>query len=151
MKEHDGGYSRIYRDLKMLLALLKTEVYDLEKESAYERWNSDENKELWYCGWEFARPSSFDADELMKHYLEDFVIFTDVIKTPDYFENSEKFFDKVNELNEKLSGFIECYSDLCIHDIIDELDEYKLKYDEDEKKEDSQEKDFLINENNKNE
>ena len=136
MKRHDDKtFTKIYDDISFYLRMLKESERTDTRIDAYNRWNDDENKELWYCGWQFSRPCEFDIDDVVDNAIEDLVMFTDIIQTPDYFENSEKFYDKYNEIVQKVDGFIELINEITIHEIIEDLDEFKCKYDDNDENE----------------
>lgn len=97
---------------------------------AYERWKNDENNELWYSGWQFSRPCQFDKDKVIQNNVDELTILADVVPTADFFENEEKFYDKVNRINEIIDGLVEILTEIKIHQIIEELREFEVKYNE---------------------
>lgn len=132
MKKHDDSVFSKVKYLKNTLTFLANQVEQYEKQNAYYRWKSDENHWLWYCGWEFARECSFDKDDMIERHVKDLLVLSDIVETPDYFENSEKFYRKLEEVDENIDGFVEIMSDYYIHEIIKDLDEFKLNDDDED-------------------
>ena len=67
--------------------------------------NFNEDNEFWFCGWEYARESQLDYERVFNGYIENLSILAEIVKTPDYFEDREKFDEKVNAIQEELEGF----------------------------------------------
>ena len=130
MKKHEEGSSQILQHIKFLLRCLDNAVRDEENTNAYFRWKDDEKHELWYCGWEFSHESYVDKDTTMNNTAESLFILTDIVETPSYFDNHEQFFTKYNDIVEDIDGFIDAMRECAIHDIINDLDEYKVKNEE---------------------
>lgn len=95
------------------------------KNTVYNDYTTD--NEITFYGWEFSRGASNVKEELITNTLEDLIILTDVIDTPDYFETQQKFYDKLNDIKDKLTYFEEEATNIIKHDIIDDLREYIVK------------------------
>lgn len=133
LKNHkEEGFNKIYKDLSFMVRLFKNYIEEEEKEWAYKRWLEDENNELWYCGWEFCREREDDGDILVNNLIEELVILTDVVETPNYFTDATNFNEKLTEISQKLDDYKQAFSDLTIHHIIKDLDEFKYKGDDDD-------------------
>lgn len=130
MNNKEETPSKIIKQIGFLLRWLKNAIEEEEKSFAYFRWKDDEKHELWYCGWEYSRESRFNIDDTIRNYTEKLFIFANLVKTPDYFSEHENFFTKYNDLVEDIDGFCELIRDIVIHNIIDELDEFKVKSDD---------------------
>lgn len=124
--------SKVVKQIAYLLRYLKGAVETEEKNDAYFRWKEDKDHQLWYCGWKFYHESHIDAESIMKDYIEKLFILTQLVKTPDYFSEHENFFTKYNDLLRDIDEFVELIQDIVIHDIINELDEFKVKDEKDE-------------------
>ena len=130
MKEHTDYVYIIINQIKTILKSIKIIVFNSEKKSAYERWKEDENHELWYSGWEFSKPSVFELDKLINDTSETLLMYTDIIKTADWYSEEENFYKKWNAIKSEINGFIEIITELAIHEIIDDLKEFEKKYEE---------------------
>lgn len=131
MKPTEDAPAVIQSKLNALLTYLNQLIKEDERQNAYDRWESDENHELWYCGWQFAKDSSITEEELINNTIDNLFLFVDIVKTPDYFDEHEKFYDKLNDVNNEIDGFIECAQEIIIHEIIDDLEPFKVKDDDD--------------------
>ena len=131
MKHHDESVSNIIKQLGFYLRCLANAVEEEEKHNAYFRWKEDKDHELWYCGWEFSHEARHDKDEIMQDTVERLFIFADLVETPSYFDQHENFLTKLHDVEEDIDGFVEFMQEITIHDIINDLDEFK-KTDEEE-------------------
>ena len=131
LKNHqeDGCY-KIERQIQFLLSLLNAAIEQEEKEIAYKRWLNDEEHDLWYCGWEFAHGGRHDLEDLMKPAVEDLLVLTDVVETPDYFKDHDGFYEKYKDVESRIADYIEMVCEYHVHKIIEDLDEYKKTYDD---------------------
>lgn len=128
----DKSTTKIAENIGFQLRMIASEVEQDEKYIAYKRWKSDENHELWYCGWEFSHGCRFEKDEVIENTIDRLTILADVVKTADYFDEGEKFSQKWTEISEEVDGFVEMMSEYFIHQIIEDLREFEVKYDDDE-------------------
>lgn len=124
-----GGVPQQYKQIDLLLRCIVNSVDDHEKHLAYKRWSEDKDHQLWYCGWEFSKPSQLDREDTISLYIERLIVLSDLVTTPDYFEENGKFFKKLEEVRGTVSDFIESTEEISIHTIIDDLDEFKVKSD----------------------
>jgi len=122
--------SKVIKQLGFHLRSLQSAIEAEEKANAYFRWKEDKDHQLWYCGWEFSRDSQFNKEDLMQDYIERLFILANLVETPNYFTDHENFFTKYKDITEDVDAFIELIQDITIHNIIDDLDEFKVKYEE---------------------
>ena len=133
LKDHaDEDTRKIATNIGFQLRMLTSSIELNEKFVAYKRWKEDDEHELWYCGWQFSHPCEFDKDSILERTIDELTILADVVKTPDYFEDIEKFDRKRTEIIEQLDDFAETMSDAAIYDIIEDLKEFEEKDDEEE-------------------
>ena len=133
-----------YFNIRLYLSLLKSAIIDEERGFAYNRWADDENGELTFNGWEFAHDRDYDG--IVDSVSEDLTIIACVVDTEDYlsekheFEyndpgyndfNSGRFDKKRSIIKEIIDEFIMIMEDAAIHEIINDLDEFKVKKDND--------------------
>ena len=133
LKNHDNDDTRkiattIGFNLRMLISSIELD----EKFSAYKRWKEDADHELWYCGWQFSHECDVDKEGVLEQTIDELTILADVVKTPDYFEDIDKFTKKREEIIEQLDDFEYTMRDLVVYGIIDELREFEKKYDDEE-------------------
>lgn len=106
-----------YTSLKLMCRILVSLIEDEEKAIIVKRVEEDDGK-LWYCGWEYAKEySEFDKDSILNRMIEDLIILNRVVKTPDYFDESEKFFEKLQHLKDALD-IDELIQDIIRHELI---------------------------------
>ena len=135
MKPRNEMTATVVRQIKTLLSLWYTTIKEDTRNDAYERYTSDKNHHLWYCGWEFARDSNWEKEDMLKTYADDFFVLAYLVDTPDFFEAEEKFYDKLSRVRENIDGFKDAVETQVIHEIIAELKPFELKdEDEDESK-----------------
>lgn len=133
MKKHDKTTTiQLSKDLAWKLRCLYGAVEQDEKLNAYYRWKNDEHHWLWYCGWEFSHDSYFEKDSFIEQKVNDLLVFTDLIETPNYFEDSENFYKKLSDVREEVEGTVEIFQEIMIHNIIEDLREFELKDDDEE-------------------
>ena len=106
-----------YTNLKLMCRILVSLIEDEEKAIIVRRVEKHDGK-LWYCGWEYAKEySDFDKDSILDRMVEDLIILNRVVKTPDYFDESEKFFEKLQHLKDALD-IDELIQDIIRHKLI---------------------------------
>lgn len=133
LKNHDNDDTRkiatnIGFNLRMLISSIELD----EKYSAYKRWKEDADHELWYCGWQFSHECEIDKEGILEQTIDELTILADVVKTPDYFEDIDKFTRKREEIIEQLDDFEYTMRDLVVYGIIDDLREFEKKYDDED-------------------
>lgn len=106
--EDDNSISYIILNVNKLYNCLVS-----ERKKFYEE-TLKSNNEIVFCGREYEKQYTNFSEESIKHDLcEKLVLFKTAVKTPDYFEDSEKFYEKVSEINEALD------IDFMVNEIID--------------------------------
>ena len=127
MSDHDSkDASKVVSDLKFKLRYLESTLYDDYKKSIYEEWLR-ENGEITFYGWNF-RNDEPDMEEksLYEIYLRSLALKAFVVKTPDYFEEQEKFDTKAYDIKNDIEGFIDGMNEVFAYRIIDMFKEFKL-------------------------
>jgi len=115
--------------------------YDVRSECY--RISVEQHKEygyVWFCGWEHSHlaPES-DYDEVLDYVLEKLVFLTCVVKTPDWFDDSEKFYEKLNEIDSIIDYFCDEVTTIIDYEIMDMLKDYEDKEEEDTEDEEDRE------------
>ncbi len=126
MKSHNNTY-QIASEIEFNIKLLANQIKEEEKRNAYFRWKENEKGELWYCGWQFATDATIDEDDAIKNTVDQLFMFADIIETPNYFEETDHFFKKYQDIEESIDDFVEVIENIAIHDIINDLKEYEEK------------------------
>lgn len=133
LKKHDDSTSyQVQKQIEFYLRLLAGQIEINEKEFAYKRWSEDEDHELWYCGWEFARNSLCDLDTVIQGTVENLLIISYVIETPNYFSDRDNFWEKHRAISDYIADFKSIVEEYYIHQIIEDLREFEKKYDDEE-------------------
>ena len=135
MLKFDESVLKLRDAIKRHLLLISNYVEQEAKYNAYERWSEDEDHHLWYCGWEYSRPCDLNKESIINDTLSKLSILTNLVKTPDYFSARKEFYTKYDEIQEILGDFEDVMLTISIHNIIEDLEEFKLKDDEDESSE----------------
>ena len=141
MLGHDpSDISNAITHIRYLLGFMK---YDIEKRCyryAVDRYNEDDEHTVWFCGWQYSRSEpENDEESVMKYVLEGLINYTFVVKTPDWFDESEKFSEKLTEIDSLIEYYEDTMSEVYDFKIINELKEYEAKDDEDESETESTE------------
>lgn len=90
----------------------------------------EENGTIWYCGWEYSKDEcDWDLNELVERNTKTLTLLKQVVETPDYFDKCERFYDKMNEIDEHLDGFEEICRDIAIYEIMNMMREFQEKDD----------------------
>lgn len=127
---------KVERSLKFYLEAIKNVLNGDAVLSAVNRYN-EEKGELYYCGLEYTNweENIYSKEELsntIQRVIEKLLILAIVVKTPDYFGDSERFYEKWNEINEEVDDFIEVISKQMNYQIISQLKEFIEKNEESE-------------------
>ena len=95
-----------------------------------------EHGEVWFCGWEYSHsePDS-DYDEVFDYVLEKLVTLSCVVKTSDWFDESEKFYEKLHEINSAIEYFCDEMTTIINYEIMEKLKDYEEKDEADEETE----------------
>lgn len=121
LKEHDDT-DKIITELRWMLQMY---VYTLRtscEKYIYEQWERDQEIEM-VLPYD-ASEKYDDEEQLINHILDKLVLFSDVVKTPDYFNEHEKFYDKLNELDEELDWVKDEIVKYCDSQIREDLKEF---------------------------
>ena len=87
----------------------------------------EEEGYIWYCGWNFSRDEcDWDLEETISNQMEDFIILKELVNTPDWFDDQEKFYEKLNTVKEDISGFEEICEEIAIYEVMDLLREFDV-------------------------
>lgn len=127
LKDHkESGTYQIQKQIEFYLKLLSGQIEANEKEFAYKRWLEDDEHELWYCGWEFSHEEGHDIDIITQETLEHLVLLSYVVETPNFFSDRENFWEKYRVIRDYLEDYISAVETHYIHQIINDLDEFKV-------------------------
>lgn len=100
-------------------------------------WNSvfnefEKDGDITFCGWDYSRDCcESEYKEVFDYVLEELILLKNV-KTPDYFDEPEKYCKKVSDIKDKLEYFVDECAKIVTYDVIEKMRPYKEKYDEDE-------------------
>lgn len=103
MLDHSENPAEVFRYLRMNVGLLIEYLFDKSRE--YIMNSIETNGEVSWCGWNYADAESvFDnKDNLVDSCVMDLALLATVVKTPDYLEDSERFYDKVNAIRDAIN------------------------------------------------
>lgn len=97
--------------------------------AACEQFESDENNEITYCGWDKARRYCDWTDkDSIDRVTETLLMHALVIPTKDYYDSkeSEMFYEKWNTVKEEIEGFSESIYDWYVFEIMEQLVDYRI-------------------------
>lgn len=115
--EGDDIYNE-YRSIKTQLSFLENS----EKNSVYQDVSSKYKTDgtVWFQGWQFANEPDNDKDTLYSNTIKQLLLLKN-IATPDYFENNQKYLDKVSAIEEQIDYFTDDIYTINQFAVIDEL------------------------------
>lgn len=91
----------------------------------------DTENEIWFCGWTYAKSEPDTTyEELCEYVMHELVLLKNV-KTPDYFDDNEKYFEKVREIDGKIEYFTDTCRELAIFDVMKHFSEYRVDDEDD--------------------
>lgn len=100
-------------ELRFLYQLVRIEVI----QDAIETFNKE--GEIWYCGWEYSKcECQWDLDDLTIRDAKQLTVLKLAVDTPNYFDNSERFYEKMNEIDTIVDGYEELCRDIAIYEVM---------------------------------
>lgn len=141
MQDHtEDGVNNVIKHITWDLKMLVSCIEDLEKIWINQR-NKSENGDIWFCGWEFEQRNDYKGEEnreeaydwIFTSKVRELALLSMVVKTPDYFDDCEKFFEKMRRIEECLD-FDDVISDYITHRFICKYIDYDITYEEDDEK-----------------
>ena len=132
-KEKPINIPQFVFNTKLTLASLQSQIERDEKQNAYERWKGDDEHELWFCGWEFAKDEpDTTTEDAINYVVRQLTILHYCAKTEDYFVSESKMFDKIQEIDGLLEYFEDAVRTNVVFEIMHDLKDYKIHDDNDE-------------------
>ena len=135
MKGNDGkDIQTTINEYRLELNYLAKSAEMFSRNATYEQYQED--KEVWFCGWEYSRP--YDAPDMAdteEYVMKELLLETYVVKTADYDENGESFYSKVGRIMDLLDYFEETASKSADFQMMEELKEFRIPDGLDELKE----------------
>lgn len=122
--EKDKAYNYINR-MSYLLRMIYNMVRSNKFQEAIDRFNED--GEIWYCGWNYSHDEcDWELENVIANQIEDMMILKELVTTPDWFDASEKFYEKLNEVKSGITGFEEICEEIVIYEIMGMLREFDV-------------------------
>lgn len=118
MKDHsEDSFTAVYKTLKFKIDYLIQSIEE-DYKSFIEASIKDEG-EIYFRGWQYAGDNcnEIDLDSLKKNTLETLLMLALNVKTPDYFDEHELFYEKYNNIDSALS-FDDMVEDSIAHEFI---------------------------------
>lgn len=128
MKDHsDDNMREVIFKIKSLLQEIKYYAVSNEYKYAVDCYDTDSDKMIWWCGWQYSHSQSDDTYESVIRYctdrLSEMAILT---KTPDWYDDNEKYCLKANEINEVIKYFEKTIQEVTAYEIFNELKEFDI-------------------------
>lgn len=125
MKPDEKAVSNDINRLSYMLRLMYNMIKNDTFAEAVRRF--EEDGEIWYCGWNFSHEAcEWDLEDSISMQVEDFIILKGLVSTPDWFDEHEKFYEKLNEVKSNISGFEEICEEIAIYEVMDMLREFDI-------------------------
>lgn len=116
-------------NIKTYLGLIKSTVLNIQKEATKKEYDTSVDQTFYFSGWQYKEKMS---DINIDYYFERLLILATLVKTSDYFDNSELFEDKLSDINDRINDYInDCY-DEAVWQIIDDFKEFELLEEDDD-------------------
>lgn len=124
-------FKKVYDHIKFNLTYLNNIVKSCVRNESVKEYKED--GEVYFNGWTYAKDEcDFDYDDIFLSTIKSLMLLKQ-IQTPDFFEDSDKHYDKRNEIERELDGFVECCIEIANFEIMNEMKEFRVgDYDEDE-------------------
>lgn len=106
----------------VLVKRYREEIYDTIKADG----------QITFSGWEYAEvdeDAEHEIDTLSEYVIEELILLATVVKTPNYFDESEMFCEKINSINQLLD-IEDCIQRNVNKQFMSEHEEYKESTDE---------------------
>lgn len=118
---------QLYKKIKFGLDSLKFLVEKQTENSVYNRYIDDNDGEFWFCGWQYAGEyTGMELNDAEECVIEKLLLLSKIVKTPDYFEDEDKFLSKINAIISEIDFFIETISTITDFKIMDDFKEYRI-------------------------
>lgn len=106
MQDHtNDDISQVLKYIKNHFTLYINFLEEREKLELQEKANTDDD-EIWFYGWEFVNSNDYkvedDDSDFFASKIQELLILAKVVKTPDYLENREGFWNKINDIDDCL-------------------------------------------------
>lgn len=129
MLDHSNDkISEVIEKIRFMLNRLSYDAISMSYKYAMDRYEEDKYHEVCFYGYEYSHTyPETTIEESYKYVLSKLVTMCCVVKTPDWYEDSEKFYDKEHEIGSLIEYFIESSSLNGDYEIIDMLKEWEMK------------------------
>ena len=133
MDHSDDNMRDVIFKIKSLLHEIKYYAVSNEYKYAVDRYDTDSDKMIWWCGWEYSKDEPDNSfDSVMKYCLERLSEMTVLVKTPDWFDDGERYSQKANEINYIIEYFEDSIMEATAYEIFKELKEFDITEKDDE-------------------
>lgn len=128
MTDHDiKDIKQVIEHIRYLLSSMKFDIKSDCYKYAVERYEEDEDKTIWFCGWQYSHSDNDESEEDITSYVTDNLVnFACVIKTPDWFDENEKFGEKLTEIDNMIEYFCDEISLCGDYEIIHKLKDFDI-------------------------
>ena len=122
-----NNINKLSYHLRLLYNMIRTNTFD----RAVKLFESE--GEIWYCGWNFSHEEcEWDLEEIISQQIENFIILKELVNTPDWFDEREKFYEKINDIKSEISGFEEICEEIAIYEVMNMLRKFNVSNEPDE-------------------
>ena len=111
--------------LKLCMDILRIKTIEKVRVETYKRWASEE-KELTFCGWEWAQEHNDDEDFSRNTYITKLLILTNLVRTGDYYDENDRFYAKYGEVENVVDDYEETVRRFATLAIFKELAEFEV-------------------------
>ena len=122
----------VIEHLRLLLSMLSYDAISMSYKYAADGYREDEDNRIVFCGRQYSHECpGTSIEESYKYVLPKLVSMCCVVKTPDWYEESDKFYDKQNEIDSLIEYFVDASSENGDYEIIDMIKEWESKSESD--------------------
>jgi len=111
--------------IRMQMDMLRDKIVEEVRVAAYKRW-APEEKELTFCGWEWAQEQNDDEDYSRNTYITKLLILTNLVRTGDYYDENDRFYAKYGEVENVVDDYEETVRRFATLEIFKELAEFEV-------------------------
>ena len=123
----DDDIRRVIEHIRYLLGCMKYDVRSDCYKYAVNCYDTDEDESVWYCGWDYSRSEPDTTEEEARtHTVGSLVNLACAVATPDWFDEQEKYYDKMNAIDDEIEYFIDAVSKCYDFEVMDKLKEFDV-------------------------
>lgn len=131
LEHNPNDISNVIKHIRFTLNCMKWLIREECYGYAVNRYDTEEDKSVWYCGWKYSHGEcEVEVDKVTNMVVENLVRLAVVVKSPDWFDDNEKFYEKIRSISDDLDYFHDEMSEYYDYEVMNELKEFEDKDDD---------------------